>query len=457
MLHPGAVIDGDVLALAGQVRLEGGEVTGEVRTLSAPSAEQSPAAPTSPVRHIFRSLAGTTGVFLTLLLAGFGLVLFGKSPLEVTSDTVRSSFSRAFIVGLLGQILVLPTFGMLVVGLILTVAGILLIPFVVIVFALLLVAGIVGGALAVAHAMGESITRRQMAQGRALSPNSYRYLVVGLACIFAPWLVWTLFGWAPVAGELMLGAAILISWLLASVGFGAALLSRGGLKEQFAGAVHPARDAHRRIPLGHASLWCAGSEAAGQQHPAPRVTAARRYAVMRHPLGFIVLVGPTAAAAALHAQTLREYSSTRQDHGESRLSTTIQYAGGTLNLVPATSGILYALRLTYDADRFAPVAQFDPSVPQLTLGTETLPRSGGVRVSHRGTPPAATIALSTRADLDLDIELGAAEATLELGGIRISRLKVQTGASKTRGALLLKRTRFAVRAPNFRRGPPSSS
>ena len=55
--------------------------------------------------------------------------------------------------------------------------------------------------------MGESITRRQMAQGRALSPNSYRYLVVGLACIFAPWLVWTLFGWAPVAGELMLGAA----------------------------------------------------------------------------------------------------------------------------------------------------------------------------------------------------------------------------------------------------------
>jgi hypothetical protein len=239
VLHPGAVIDGDVLALAGQVRLEGGEVTGEVRTLSAPAAEQSPAAPTSPMRHIFRSLAGTTGVFLTLLLAGFGLVLFGKAPLEVTSDTVRSSFSRAFIVGLLGQILVLPTFGMLVVGLVLTVAGILLIPFVVIVFALLLVAGIVGGALAVAHAMGESITRRQMAQGRALSPNSYRYLMVGLACIFAPWLVWTLFGWAPVAGELMLGAAILISWLLASVGFGAALLSRGGLKEQFAGRFIP--------------------------------------------------------------------------------------------------------------------------------------------------------------------------------------------------------------------------
>ena len=133
----------------------------------------------------------------------------------------------------------------------------------------------------------------------------------------------------------------------------------------------------------------------------------------------------------MQAQTLREYSSTRQDHGESRLVTTIAYTGGTLELVPAPAGILYALRLTYDADRVAPVARFDAATPRLTLGTEALRQSGGVRVSHRGTPPAATIGLGTRADLDLDIELGAAEANLELGGIRISRLKLQTGASKT--------------------------
>ena len=47
------------------------------------------------------------------------------------------------------------------------------------------------------------------------------------------------FGWVPVAGQLMKGAAILVSWLLASVGFGAALLSRGGLREQFAGRIIP--------------------------------------------------------------------------------------------------------------------------------------------------------------------------------------------------------------------------
>ncbi len=238
VLNPGAVVTGDVLALDGQVRLMGGEVAGEIRTLSR-AVPQAVGEGSVPGR-IVRSLAGVVGAFLTLLLIGAGLVLFGKAPLEVVSDTVGSSFYRSFVTGLLGQVLVLPTFGMLVVGLILTVAGILLIPFVVIVFALLLVLFVVGGALAVAHAMGESITRRQMAQGRAISPNSYRYLVVGLAGIFLTWIVWALFGWVPLAGDLILGAAILVSWLLATTGFGAALLSRGGLREQFAGRLIPA-------------------------------------------------------------------------------------------------------------------------------------------------------------------------------------------------------------------------
>lgn len=239
IVHPGAVVTGDVLAFDGQVRLDGGDVAGEVRTLSSGVSQRAlvPVAPV-PVR-IGRSLAGVVGSFLMLFLVGAGLVLFAKPPLEVVSDTVVSSFSRAFVSGLLGQILAIPTFGMIIVGLILSVAGILLIPFVVVVFAFLLIAGIVGGALAVAHAMGESLTRRQMAQGKALSPNSYRYIAAGLGGVFLLWLVWALFGWVPVAGQLMKGAAILVSWLLATVGFGAALLSRGGLKEQFSGRIIP--------------------------------------------------------------------------------------------------------------------------------------------------------------------------------------------------------------------------
>ena len=183
---------------------------------------------------------GVVGVFLTLGALGFGLVMFGRPSLEVVSDTVSHSFGRAFATGLLGQLLLLPTFGMLVVGLILSVVGIVLLPFAVVVYVLLVVIGAVGGYLAVAHAMGETYTRRRLALGVMIgSPNSYRYLLVGLGGLAAFWLAWSVFGWVPIAGDLIRGAAILVTWLLATAGFGAALLSRAGLRENFAGRLIP--------------------------------------------------------------------------------------------------------------------------------------------------------------------------------------------------------------------------
>jgi hypothetical protein len=243
VLHPGGVISGDVLTFGGEVRDEGGEIGGEVRTFRSSTILGTPLGPQvaapGPLATAFRRMAGVVGVFLTLGALGFGLVMFGRPNLEVVSDTVSHSFGRAFATGLVGQLLLLPTFGMLVVGLILSVVGIVLLPFAVVVYALLVVIGAVGGYLAVAHAMGETYTRRRLALGAIGSPNSYRYLVVGLGALAAFWLAWSVFGWVPVAGDLIRGAAILVTWLLATAGFGAALLSRAGLRENFAGRLIP--------------------------------------------------------------------------------------------------------------------------------------------------------------------------------------------------------------------------
>jgi hypothetical protein len=238
-VYPGGVVQGDILALNGQVSSRGGEIGGEASELtSAPSGAAE--APVSPLTRVGLGLAGVLGVFVTSLAIGFGLVLFARPNLEIVSDTVTHSFGRAFMTGLIGQILVLPTFGMLVVGLILSVAGILLLPFAVAVYALLVLLGVVGGYLAVAHAIGETWIRRRLARGAILgSPNSYRYLTVGLAGLFALWFAWAVFGWVPIAGELVRGAAVLVTWLLATVGFGAALLSRAGVREHFAGRLIP--------------------------------------------------------------------------------------------------------------------------------------------------------------------------------------------------------------------------
>jgi hypothetical protein len=247
VVHPGGIITGDVLSVAGRVSDLGGEIRGQIRTLDTPRFEGIAANEAVPDvalpgwKIALRNGAGVAGVFSILLLVGFGLVVFARPPLEVVSDTVMHSFSRALLVGLLGQVLILPTFGMLVVGLILTVAGVLLVPFAVIVFGLLLIIGVLGGFLAIAHAMGESVTRRQLALGATImSANSYRYVTVGLGGIALLWLLWVAFGWVPVAGTLILATAVLVTWLLATVGFGAALLSRAGFREHFAGRLLPA-------------------------------------------------------------------------------------------------------------------------------------------------------------------------------------------------------------------------
>ncbi len=236
ILHPGGMVTGDVLAIGGRVRQIGGNIAGSQMELEA---APTPHAELSVPVLVARRGAGLLGIGLTLLILGFGLVTFGRPNLEIVSDTVSHSFGRAFLAGLLGQVLILPTFGMMVVGLVLTIAGTVLVPFAAAVFILLAIIALIGGLLAVAHAMGETITRRRMAHGLRVSPNAYRYVMTGLGSLATIWLAWVAFGWVPLAGSLIFAGAMLLTWGIATVGFGASLLSRGGVREHFAGRILP--------------------------------------------------------------------------------------------------------------------------------------------------------------------------------------------------------------------------
>lgn len=238
IVHQGATIRGDALALGGRIREVGGTIAGQAVGFGT-AVERGSSVTASPLARFGINAAGLSGVFLTLTLLGFLLLVFAKPNLDIVSDTVAHSFGRSFMVGLMGQVLLLPTFGMLVVGLILSVVGALLVPFVVVVYALLAIIGIVGGFLAVAHAMGEKQTRRRMAQGLIASPNSFRYMLSGLATVLSVWLAWLVFGWVPVAGAIVWSAAVLVTWVIMTVGFGAAILSRAGVQPQFAGRYIP--------------------------------------------------------------------------------------------------------------------------------------------------------------------------------------------------------------------------
>jgi hypothetical protein len=147
--------------------------------------------------------------------------------------------------------------------------------------------------------------------------------------------------------------------------------------------------------------------------------------------GFGLTLGLMLCCASLQAQTMRPFETFRQLHGETRLAARLEYAAGSLHLAPGRAGELYRMELGYDESRFVPVSDFDPSTGSVFLGLRAA-GEGGVRVVSRiQLRQIAAVALSPRVDLSLDLTLGAAEADVELGGLRVTNLQVKSGASRT--------------------------
>ena len=205
----------------------------------APFAPGAPAAAPvgpSPVSDLFSGVKNVVALFVALAMLGFGLAFLARRNLEIVADTASQAFGRSLVVGLLGQLLLLPTLAMLIVGLIFTIVGILLLPFAVIAFVVAAAVALLGGYLAVAHAIGESVARRRMANGAFVRvPNAYGYLFTGLVGLLGLWAAAALFSWAGPVVYVFRAAAFVVTWLAATVGFGAVLLSRAGLRDTFAG------------------------------------------------------------------------------------------------------------------------------------------------------------------------------------------------------------------------------
>jgi cell wall-active antibiotic response 4TMS protein YvqF len=135
-------------------------------------------------------------------------------------------------------------------------------------------------------------------------------------------------------------------------------------------------------------------------------------------------------ASAAEAQTMRPFTTFRQMHGETRLNARLEYAAGSLQVAPGPPAELYRMDLSYDEDRYVPVSDFDAANGAVVLGLRAA-GDGGVRVVSRNQlRQVASITFSPRVDLSLDLNLGATDAEVELGGLRVSNLDLKTGASR---------------------------
>ncbi|HSJ24773.1 MAG TPA: hypothetical protein VK929_08910 [Longimicrobiales bacterium] len=139
----------------------------------------------------------------------------------------------------------------------------------------------------------------------------------------------------------------------------------------------------------------------------------------------VALVAATGCGAdSARAQDWDTVTSSRSIGDEQDLRVNVEYGAGTLNLGSAPEGSLYRADLRYDRASFTPRMDFEDG--RLRVGVT------GSEVRGRSIRGSELDLLVTRTlPVDLTLQFGAAEANLDLGGIRVRNLELQTGASRT--------------------------
>ena len=143
-------------------------------------------------------------------------------------------------------------------------------------------------------------------------------------------------------------------------------------------------------------------------------------------IGVALVMGLSVVDAA-HGQNRRTVTMSRQVEDEQYLEVNVEYGAGRFSVGPAEAGVLYHMQIEYDEDVFEPLAEYRGS--SLRIGVESL----GRRIRLGRDRPAGTmeLALSRDVAMDLNMDFGAVRADIDLGGIRLTRLEINTGASRT--------------------------
>jgi hypothetical protein len=137
-----------------------------------------------------------------------------------------------------------------------------------------------------------------------------------------------------------------------------------------------------------------------------------------------------AGAPEASAQAMRPFSTYRQWHGETSTSARLEFAAGALRLAAGRPAELYRMDVLYDPDRYQPVSDYDAAGGDVTLGVRAA-GNGGLRVVSKGQlRQTASVTFSPRSDLALAVALGAVDGDLELGGLRLTSLDLEAGASR---------------------------
>jgi len=157
-----------------------------------------------------------------------------------------------------------------------------------------------------------------------------------------------------------------------------------------------------------------------------------------------------ALALPAQAQDMKTVSQSRAISGQESLDVQVTYGAGMLSVGPAQGGVLYALDLRYDDSQFDPMTRFTGN--RLEVGVEGRGRNIDLDDNDDG---RLDLRLAPGLPMDLRLEFGAGRATVDLGGLALRDLDLETGASESRidvsrpNPQLLRRAQFDVGAADF--------
>ena len=253
LLEPGSLVMGDVRSVGGEVETAGATVTGEILSLSVGERSADRSAADVRDRHdrrsewdyeprrdrgffgsiarnvsrAFSDIVGTIVWIVGLTLLGAGLIYFAPGRLEAIAAEARADMLRSFGVGLAGQLLFFPILLLLVV----LIVTWLVVPF----YVLAVAVAVPAGYLAVARVLGESVVDRRYELFERFNlnrQNTYYYVLNGVLVLLAPFAVAAVLhlfgGMLGFLRGLTVFLAVVLTWAVATTGFGAVILTRGG-------------------------------------------------------------------------------------------------------------------------------------------------------------------------------------------------------------------------------------
>ena len=233
VIHSGGHVTGNVAAVDGRVRVAGGVVDGDVRSVTGFTGDLlSRAAGEARERQPLTTWGAVRLVlawFAILCAMGIGVLLFAERNLDGVVLALERHFTRAFWTGVLAQLAAIPALLVTLVALAFTLIGILLIPFAVVAYIIALSGLLMLGFLAVARFTGRAFSGSRAVPGRRLS---LRALVIGIALYVGLWLIAAMFAWNPLAGAVLRAVALAGSWVALTLGLGATLITRAGTRNE---------------------------------------------------------------------------------------------------------------------------------------------------------------------------------------------------------------------------------